>query len=141
MPNRLEDYTYCFYSLEHRRIIDLIDENDRTISFGLTLEEVKEEFPDAAKAEFEQADKLIEKSIVTEPTKINSETFYLMRDAMPCVDHTFVENQESFKMSERTYGKITRIYCRIAEDYYFFADYITISHQEIITKVLNSLRN
>ena len=138
MPNRLEDYTHCFYSLKQRRIIDLIDENDQTISFGLTLEEVKEEFPDAAKEEFKQADKLIEKSMVTEPTKIDSETFYQMRDILPPVEHISKGGDESFKMSERTYGNVTRIYCRIAEDYYFFADYITISHQEIIAKVLNS---
>ncbi|MEA9979902.1 MULTISPECIES: hypothetical protein [unclassified Pseudomonas] len=102
---------------------------------GHTLNEVQARSPGVIITTYEDATARIEAGSKTEPRQIDVEDFDYALNVLPPVRWVRGGDVESFKMSERTNGRVTSIYSRVGASYWKFEDIYTMSHNEIIAKV------
>lgn len=127
----------CFVSLAQRVIIDYAGANGRTQIFGQTLEEVRERYPDVQVMEANDAVDAIEDGLIDdEVTEITEQQFIEALEAMPPMKWKRYSDAESFMMVERLYGSVTSIYVRVGDRYYTFHDRCSVSHDDIVRKVV-----
>ena len=100
-----------------------------------TLEQVQERNPGAIITTYQEAAAQIEAGCKTEPRRIGEEDFDYALNVLPPMQWVRGESCESFKMSERTHGKVTAIYVRLGASYWKFEDVYTLPHSEVIAKV------
>ncbi|HDQ4405505.1 TPA: hypothetical protein P8734_005703 [Pseudomonas aeruginosa] len=105
---------------------------------GHTLEEVKARSPGAVVISYDEAVAQIEAGSKSEPRQIDAEDFDYALNALPPVQWVAGDHAESFKMCERTNGRVTAIYARVGSTYWKFEDVYTLPHSEIIAKVRNA---
>ncbi len=126
---------YCFFSPSDNTIIDSLGKDEeRTLIEGETLEQVRKRYPDAIKIKFDEAWNIQEEAGITDPEEISEEEYDWLLNVLPPVGHWWSYDSECFKMSERTFGSITRICVKLGDKYYKFSDRITLSTSEILEK-------
>ena len=102
---------------------------------GHTLEEVQARSPGAIITSYDEAAAQIEAGCKTEPRQIDAEDFDYALNVLPPAQWVAGDHAESFKMCERTNGRVTAIYARVGATYWKFEDVYTMPHAEIIAKV------
>lgn len=106
-----------------------------------TLEEVQERSPGAIITSYQDAAAQIEAGCKTEPRRIELEDFDYALNVLPPMQWVRDGSSESFKMCERTNGKVTGIYVRLGASYWKFEDVYTLPHTEIIAKVRKAMES
>lgn len=133
-----------FYVPGTTTIIDNAVERDGVLVghySGETLEQLRLRHPGAALGEWEVVYAEAEASRKTEPVEINEDEFLRALNVLPPVRWTRRSDSESFKISERLYGSITAIYARMGDRYYSFSDYIALPHDEVISRIRQTLQH
>ena len=102
---------------------------------GKTAEELQDEYPGARLEDLETFAARADDSYRTKPARCTQEAFWYALEVLPPEDWTRAGNAESFKMSERTSGSITRIYAQIGEECWTFEDSFTLTHAEIMQRI------
>jgi hypothetical protein len=134
----MHDDTPCFYVPGKPGIIDVAAERDgKTVGLysGETIEEMAARYPGVQIGklrEIETASRAVFRSL---PAEITKEQFHKMFEVLPPVDWTDRGHAETFKLSERTYGPITAIFCRLGERYFTLSDDIAMPHDAIVATV------
>ena len=108
---------------------------------GETLEQIRLRYPGAALGEWDDVYAETEASRKTEPIEIKEDEFLKALNVLPPVKWTRRSDSESFKISERLYGSITAIYARIGDRYYTFSDNIALPHDDVISRIKQSLQH
>ncbi len=126
----------CLYVPGKPGIIDVFNGETGLGHYGgETLEQCRERYPGAQIGDFDTVIDEQEAYWIREPREITAEQFLEMLNILPPVGWTHDGAVETFKMSERTSGIVTGIYCRIGDDHYTLQDRITLSHEQICDKV------
>lgn len=106
-----------------------------------TMEQEKEEHPDAVFLEYEELEKKVmyymEKKYVTEPREISEEDF---REALNCLPPMNWNNYgafEYFHMSEFTISHYTGTYVRCGEKFFYWTDSAYATVDQIREKLFN----
>jgi hypothetical protein len=102
---------------------------------GITFSELKNLYPSAVMIDYKEAVEQIENRCKTEPRQINAEDYYYALEVFPLEQRTSGGDFETFKMSQRTNGRVTAIYARIGNSYWMFQDVYSLNHLEIIARV------
>lgn len=102
---------------------------------GKTLSEIQERHPTALIVDYQVAVEQIESGCKTDPRRIDIEDFEYALNSLPPQQWQGGAEYETFKMSERTNGRVTAVYARIGSSYWMFRDVHTISHVEIVMKI------
>ena len=108
---------------------------------GEILEQIRLRYPGAALGEWDDVYAEAEASCKTEPVEIMEDEFLKALNVLPPVRWTQRSDSESFKISERLYGSITAIYARLGNRYYTFSDNITLPHDDVISRIRQSLQH
>lgn len=129
--------TQCFVSLAKRVIIDYAGANGRTQIFGQTLEEVRDRYPDVQIMEANEAVNAIENDLIDAgATEITEQQFTDALEVLPPMKWKSDSDSESFMMAEFFYGSVTSIYARVGNRFYTFYDRCSLSHDDIVRKVV-----
>lgn len=125
-----------FYSNAAHRTIDLVGADGKGLYGKETLDQVKIRYPDAEMISIDEAITRTDAAFRHPPTRVTRERYLQMLEVLPPVDWRGIgSTAESFKLSERTCGNITAIFCRIGESYWELQDDITLPHAEIVARV------
>jgi hypothetical protein len=130
----------CFYVPGTATIIDLVDDNGRSVVRNETLEEIRLRYPGAEIGLFDAVFAHVENSFKSESQEITKEQYWYALEVLPPVAWRINSGEESFKMSEQAYGNITAIYARIGDRYFTLSDSISTPHKEIIRRCKSSMR-
>lgn len=74
--------------------------------------------------------------VITEAKEIDQTRYMDMLEVLPPLDFVNTGRTSSFKMSEMYSGNITTIFVRVAGRYFEFKDRVTLTHSEILSRVL-----
>jgi hypothetical protein len=77
----------------------------------------------------------VEECFRTPVVATTKDEFLEMRNALPPQEWCNRGTYESFKMLERTYGRITQIYARRGTEYFTFADRDDLPHDAICKRL------
>jgi len=109
--------------------------NGRGQYSGKTLEETREEYPGVLLGESETIYTEWENSFKSPPVEVTEARFLEMLEVLPPVSWVHgAANTESFKISERLFGDITAIFCKIGNRYFEMSDNIRMPHAEIVKR-------
>ena len=100
-----------------------------------TLQQLQAEEPDMVMMSYQE----YQESLKTHVSEISEEKFIDMLEVLPPLGWQGYEGRQSFKLSEMYSEKITHIYAQIGKRYFQFRDYATLSHREIIEKIINEM--
>jgi hypothetical protein len=131
------DKTPVFYVPSRPGIIDLAISRDgvmRGAYSNETLEEMALRYPGVQLGELGPVSAASDDAFRCPPQPISEERFIEMLEVLPPEDWQGADGAESFKLSERTSGSITAIFCRIGNRYFELQDSFTLSHNEIVTR-------
>lgn len=121
----------CYYSELTGTIIDIIHGDGLGTWGKKTLEETREDYPDAVIMDLDDAIEASDARYITKPICITREAFDDALNVLPPVDWQNTSGMETFKMSEQLSGNITGIYCRIGKEHYCLNDQMTMSREDI----------
>lgn len=124
-----------FYSNAERSVIDTVRKDGRSQIGGSTLEELRTRYPDTEVIDIDDAIDRVDAAYRKPPARITRERFWQMLEVLPPDEWVSGINSESFKLSERTAGSITQIFCRIGDDYWELSDSFTLRHSKILELV------
>jgi hypothetical protein len=109
--------------------------NGRGQYSGETLEQIQMRYPGALLGELDTVAREAEESFKSAPVEITEERYWEMLEVLPPVSWVHGSSEtESFKISERLYGDITAIFCRIGNRYFELSDSIRLPHAEIVKR-------
>jgi hypothetical protein len=129
----------CFYSLANRRVID-ITYGDGIGAYSLELfETLKVKFPDLQDGYYDDAVVEIEATNVVAPIEISEDEFLERLCVLPPMHWKATAEKETFKLSEMYTDNITEICCRIGNRFFKLLDRVTLTHDEIVAKVLRTI--
>lgn len=118
-------------------IYDQINPNDpenRTQYGRKTLEEIRQQHPDAQLMGANEYDRMHDIYWTTDPTEITEAEYMDALECLPPVKWTNTPEGETFKISERLSGSITGIFCRIGARYFCFNADIRTPHAAALDK-------
>ena len=101
---------------------------------GKTLDEVKQQHPDAQLMGWEEYDRHHNTYWTTDPIEIEEDAYTDALECLPPVAWQMTPQGDSFKMSERLSGSITAIYCRIESRFFCFNADIRTTHAAALEK-------
>ena len=136
----VSDLTHCVYNPKTNNIVSMVvpcETGDYAAYSGKLISEILAEDSDNVVMDFEEAWKMKTESCKSEPVEITKDQWREMLEILPPVAWTNRRGAETFKMSERYFGDVTTIYCRIGEKYYSFSDSISMKHEKIVETVLD----
>jgi hypothetical protein len=136
------DDTKVFYVPGRPGIIDLAVLRDGVLRGGYsndTQQEMDKRYPGVQIGELGPVAAASEDMFRHPPQPITEDRFVEMLEVLPPVGWIRGDGAESFKLSERTSGSITSIFCRIGNRYFEMADSITLPHNEIVTRCAGSM--
>ena len=120
-------------------VIDtVVDRDGKSLSFysGETLDELRKRYPTAEIGDMDSVLAEKENMMRTDPVECTEEDFWNALECLPPFDWQRTGSiGESFKLVERTSGRMTSIYARIGSKYWSFTDVDTMPHGEIMAKV------
>ena len=143
-----DDATPVFYVPGRTGIVDLAIMRDgvlRSQVYNETIDELRQRYPGAQVGQLGPVAQATDDAFRSPPVEITQQRFWDMLEVLPpvaWVRRTIEENKdqtldnESFKISERTCGSITAIFCRIGSRYFELQDSITMRHDDILRAVL-----
>ncbi|MCF5059283.1 hypothetical protein GIW54_12920 [Pseudomonas proteolytica] len=102
---------------------------------GRTLDQLKEGQPDMIVCTEDEAWQQIEAAAKSAPVLIDREQFEYALNVLPPAGWIRAGDCESFKMIERDNGRVTRIYVRLGENFFRFADLFTTPHADAVRLV------
>lgn len=128
-------------AVSHARksVIDFVRPDGRTHYEGRTLEELRGEYPDVSIEEFEAAYRAVESCFIEPVRPASADQFVDALEALPPLNWVRAEDSESFKSMEMTYGNVTRIWVRVGDRYFSLSDLRTLTHAQILEKVVSYL--
>ena len=101
-----------------------------------TLEMMRGRYPTVELGELDKIVEEKENMLRTDPAPCTEEQFWEALECLPPLDWQRTGAiGESFKLEERTCGRMTSIYARVGETYWTFTDVDTLPHGEIMAKV------
>lgn len=121
------------YSIAARVAVDILRPDGRTLD-GLTVEQVRQRYPDVQQGSYDQAMDAIEQAFREGPVEIDRKTFLDMLYVLPPVGHTLAATSQSFKLVERTCGRVTQIYAFVDGRFFRLRDLYTLPHDEIVAR-------
>lgn len=127
----------CFFRPGSLSPLDLAEQVDgQWVSpmTGITLSEYEAKYPGVEVCEFDAWYKRHRDHQVTAPAHCSEEEYVRMLNVLPPVGWAKSGDTESFKISERIVGDITRIYCKLGSRYVTFQDDIKMTHVAIVDK-------
>jgi hypothetical protein len=131
----VNDATPCYWSQARANVLDIIRADGLTVFGGKTLEAIRAEYPDAERLTLGEAIARKDAVYRREPVEITRERYWEMLEVLFPEDwQGFGTAEESFKLSERTAGTITAIFCRLGERHFELADCFTTPHAEIVAR-------
>lgn len=136
----MNDNTLVFHVPGRPGIIDIAwrckDGIVRSDIQGETLEQIRARYPGAQQGELGtvavESERLADVEYCKAPVKITREQYDYYLNVLPPMNQRGGPGAESFMLCEFTYGSVTTICARIANDYYKMVDHCTLSHDEII---------
>ena len=135
MPQLL-DTRWVYFSPRVNGVIDEIKADGRTYWGQQTFAQVVSQYPDVIKISLERAAALHDAVYLDEPIKrITEEDWDYALNVLPPMKWRNGSGAETFMMSERLSGDITRIYTRIGDEYFRFNGRTSMTHDEIATRV------
>jgi hypothetical protein len=140
---KIDDSTPVFYVPGRPGIIDLAIERDGLMRGGYsgeTLEEMSKRHPGVQIGKLGQVAAASDDMFRHPPQPITKARFVEMLEVLPPEDWHCGDGAESFKLSERTSGSITAIFCRVGNRYFEMQDSFTLSHNEIVTRCAGDMR-
>jgi hypothetical protein len=120
--------------------IDIIRQDGRSAINWETKEEIEKRFPNVQIMNFDEFRVLQEETTCTQPEEITKEKFIEMLEVLPPMKWNNRGYDETFMMCEFWTGRITGIYCRIADRYFTFLGICTLTHSEIVRKCLEFIK-
>ena len=105
---------------------------------GKTFEQLSAEYPGLEIGDSATVWAAYYNGLIFPPTRITQQRFFDMLEVLPPEGWHRADGSESFKMSEYQAGNITSIFVRIGTDYYELQDRATLTHLEILQKVVES---
>ena len=129
--------TVC-YSKDAKTIIDLmvsIEGKEVGLYSRETVDSLKARYPDAQCADLDAAHQVIEAEYVSRVEEIDEESYMSYLGALPPVGMRTLGKSQSFKMSERRFGRVTLICAQDGDRYFKFHDLISMPHDEVMAKV------
>jgi hypothetical protein len=134
MTTETEDKRRVYYS-PSQGTIDLIRADGLTWVNGQTAEQVRQRYPDAIEISLAEAAERSDAKFRSGPVRITGKFYKESLGVLPPEDWQRRGDTESFKISERTSGSITAIYCALDGEYWTLSDSFTLSHDEIVKRV------
>lgn len=131
-PRRITDQVA--FSPNTGTVIDFMCSDERTEFSRQTFAEVTARYPDAILLHWREAERRVEDRHRTKPVEITRVAWWAALECLPPVDWHNRGETETFKCAERITGAITRVFCRIGERYFSFADDIRLPHDEIVAR-------
>jgi len=131
----------CFYVPGTDTIIDTAELREgvwRSTIQNEDLTQIRIRYPKAELGEFEEIYRKVEASYRSQPIEITEDQFQYALCVLPPVGWRTAKGVESFKMSERYYGRITSIYVRVNDRYFSFRDTITLKAEQIAEIIVAS---
>ena len=137
------DLVFWYMNGDKPRAIDVIVEDDdgtqRGLYSGKTDEELAEQYGAEVKvATTQDYSNAFEAAYRTEPAPVTTEYFEEMRDVLPPQDWRRSRGMETFKMQEHTAGRMTLILARHGERCWAFTDLYSLTHDEIVEKIIKA---
>lgn len=121
-------------------VIDQIFEDEEENFHGLwsklTIECLHKENPNAKIMTVEQFYDFQYERFATKSEQVTEARYWEMLEILPPLDMHVSGQNTSFKMSERLTGNLTSIFAQIGDTYWTFVDRDTMTHEEIIAKIL-----
>ena len=132
---RIIDLKECFYQPGKPGIIDAVHPNTRKgVYGGHTLEETQREYPGAELGDMDTVVSQQDDFWRRAPVEITEERWMEMLGVLPPVGWEHGPGGEVFKLSERTSGNITAIFCRLGNRFFEMQDSIFMDTGEILAK-------
>lgn len=132
---KISDIKRCFYVPGKPGIIDAVHP---TTGLGLysgeTLKQIRERNPGAEEGDFSEVCSCQADYWRRPPVAITAERFEEMLCVLPPEDWEQGSGWEVFKLTERTSGTVTAIFCRLGEQFFELADCIYTPSDEIVSK-------
>ena len=130
------DKRLCFYVEGSTGILDTANNEGKSTIYGKVTEDFRKEYPLAELVPFDYAierinEALKEKYPMLQPVEETEETFYEMFECLPPFHCHNTPEGFSFKMSEMTFGDITRGYVRKTGKYYSMNCRLKTTHAEM----------
>lgn len=132
--------TDCFFSAPKTTVDCVHPDTGAGIWGGRTLEQVREEYPNAVQMSIDEAARLRAGHFRQPPQRTTADEFSDMLNILPPYGWQTGPGWEVFKMSELTSGNITRIFCRIGTDFFTLSDDIDMPADDVVARC-NTLRN
>ena len=130
----MQRFSRCFYVPGKPGIIDGVHpETGLGIYSKETLEEIQARDPGAEVGDFDTVIDQQDDYWRRPPVSISSERFCEMLEVLPPVGWAHTAEAEVFKLSERTGGMITAIFCRIGDRYYEMQDRIDMPSDLVVS--------
>ena len=147
MSMSLTDLTHCFFVAANGRhpsrptMVDMIHpDTGKGVYGGRTLEEVREEYPNAEEMHIDKATALTNDFYRTPPMRTTKQAWQDALDVLPPRNYVVQGSTASFKMSEMLCGDITRVYCRLGENYFYFNGEVRLTHDAIVEMCADALK-
>jgi hypothetical protein len=146
MEHIMETTNLVFLHLNPNRIPSIIDAVEvdgdgkhRGLYSGETIDELARRYSNPMVAEIGEFVAMQESALRTAPEPITREHYTEALECMPPHDWRHVRGVESFKMSERFNGRMTRIYAKKGDGYWMFMDRYDLSAEAIADKINGAL--
>lgn len=128
--------TLCFYVEGQTGILDTATNEGKSSIYGKDISDFRKEYPLAELVPFDYAlerinEALKEKYPMLKPVEETEEAFYEMFECLPPMQYRNDENGMSFKMSEMTFGDITRGYVKKNGKFYSMNCRLHTKHEEM----------
>ena len=135
MMSILDDSTPVFYVPGRPGIIDLavLRDGEQVGGYsGETLPQIALRYPGVQLGELGPVSAASDESWKSPPVEITADRYMEMLEVLPPVAWKSSRDAETFKLSERTSGNITAIFCRLGERYFEMQDSIFLKHDAIV---------
>jgi len=115
--------------------IDEITPDDRGLYTKKSVDELRQQYPNLTVITWDEAGQRTDDHHRKPPERITRAQFLYWLEVLPPVDWIRIGDGESFKISERIAGNITRIVVRYEREYWTLQDHIRMPHEDIIVLV------
>ena len=131
----LADLRECFYVPGRPGIIDAVHPNTgRGVYGNRSLAEIREEYPGAEVGDFDEVANASDGFYRRGPEQCSRDHFLEMLEVLPPQQWVRRGDVQTWKMLERTSGRITNIYCGLGLHCYTLADDFNLPHAEIVRR-------
>lgn len=130
----LEATTEVLYDPAAVQVLDLLTAEGLTQFTRETPAQVLARCPGAERITLAQAVARMDAKWRKPVSEITRDRYWDMLECLPPVAWNRNGSDESFKMSERTSGNITAIFCRLGDSYYTLEDDMRTPHAEIVRR-------